>query len=320
LDVSVVIVSWNTRELLRDCLASLFRHAGDLAFEAIVVDNASGDGSAEMVEREFPAVRLLRSPVNLGFAAANNRGLALARGRYVLLLNSDTRVLEGALPRCVRFADAHPEAGVVGCRLLNADGSLQPSCFEYPSLGNLLLVLSHLPRLFPRSRWLAKERMGAWPHDSEREVEAVVGAFMLVRREAIAAVGPLDEAFYMYGEEADWCRRMTRAGWRVRFTPEAEIVHLGGASAARAEGLMFRQLQGSTLLFVRKHHARPYYWLACAVTWLFLASRALGWLAAGALRAGGRPRALRRARAAAAALARLTLRGPAGLRVRPPTA
>jgi hypothetical protein len=320
LDVSVVVVSWNTRELLRDCLRSLTAHAGDLELEVIVVDNASGDGSAELVEREFPDARLLRNARNLGFAAANNRGLALARGRYALLLNSDTVVLEGALPRCVRFADAHPEAGVVGCRLLNGDGTLQPSCFEYPSLANLLLVLSHLPRLFPRSRWLAKERMGWWPHDSERAVDAVVGAFMLVRREAIDAVGPLDEDFFMYGEEADWCRRMTRAGWRVLFTPDAEVVHLGGASAARAEGAMFRQLQGSTLLFVRKHHARPYYWLACAVTWLFLASRALGWLAAGALRARARPRAWRRARDAAGALGRLSLRGPGGLCVRPPTA
>jgi len=317
-DVSIVIASWNTRDILRDCLVSIGRHAGELAIEVIVVDNASQDGSPDMVRREFPSVRLIANDLNRGFAGANNQGIEVAAGRYVLLLNSDALLLEGSLPEAVRFADANPQAGVIGCRLLNADRSLQPSCFEYPSLSNLALVLSRLPVLFPHSRFLAKERMTWWPHDTARPVDCVVGAFMLARREAIEKVGGLDPAFFMYAEEADWCRRMNQANWPVLFTPSASVVHLGGASSAPVEGAMFRQLQGSTLLFMRKHYSRLYYWLGCLLIWLFLASRSTAWFAAGLLRSGSRTRAWARARDSGLGLWQLTSRGPRGLCVEPP--
>jgi len=277
MDLSIVIVSWNTREVLRGCLASVFRETRDVDFEVIVVDNAGSDGTLEMLAADFPAVRVLANPANRGFAAANNQGIALARGRFVLLLNSDTIVLDGALQRAVRAAEAAPGAGVVGCRLLNADGSLQPSAFQAPSLSNLLLTLLHLPGLFPRSRWLGKERMTWWPHDDTREVEVAVGAFMLARREAIAQVGGMDEQFFMYGEEVDWCLRMKRAGWCVLFTAEAEIIHLGGASSQLVGDVMFLQNHGSVLLLVRKHRSRPYYLAYLGLTVLLLAARSLEW-------------------------------------------
>jgi len=164
-DVSIVIVNWNTREILRDCLRSVYENAGPVDLHVIVVDNASTDGSVEMVKSEFEKVQLIANSENRGFAAANNQGMAVATGRYVLLLNSDTVVLDGAIAKTVAFADVHPEAAVVGCRVLNPDRSLQRTCFMYPSVLNLLLAATYLNKLFPRSRFFGRERMTWWDRD-----------------------------------------------------------------------------------------------------------------------------------------------------------
>ena len=313
LDLSVVVVNWNTRDLLRDCLGSLFAETRDIDFEVFVVDNASEDGSVAMVEREFPSVRIVVNHKNLGFAAANNLALERARGRYVLLLNSDTIVLDGALQKTVRVADERPRAGVLGCRILNPDRSLQPSCFQDHRLSNLVLYMTHLRALFPASRVFGKERMGWWNHADERDVEVVTGAFMLVRKETIDEVGGLDEQFFMYCEETDWCRRIRQAGWKVLFTPEAQIVHLKGGSSQTSEA-MFRQIHGSILLYIRKHRARSYYFVCAATMGLAFALRIPAWVAVAAVQNGeARVRAQAQVSRHARALASLLISGPSGL-------
>lgn len=281
MDVSIIIVSWNTRELLRDCLTSVFEQAGDADYEVIVVDNASTDGTVEMVRDEFDRVVLIENEQNRGFASANNQGMAVAEGRYVLLLNSDTIVLDGAIAKTVRFADTQGRAGVVGCRVLNPDGTLQPTCFMFPSILNMLLSSTYLYKLFPKSRLFGRERMSWWDRGDVREVDVVTGCFMLVRREAIGQVGVMDERFFMYAEEADWCYRFRKQGWQVIFTPVGEIVHLGGGSSRQIKSKMRLQLSGSILLFFRMHRGRGQYALACLCTAFFFLFRVPYWLAKG---------------------------------------
>jgi GT2 family glycosyltransferase len=259
-DISVIIVNWNTRDTLRDCLMSVYKQTRDISFEVIVVDNASSDGSAEMVKREFPEVILLQNNENRGFAAANNIGMAVAQGRYILLLNSD------------------PESAVVGCTVLNPDGTLQHSCFMFPSLLNMFLSSTYLYKLFPKSKFFGREQMTWWDRKGVREVDVVTGCLMLVRRQAIEQIGLLDERFFMYGEETDWCYRFKQGGWKVLFTPQAEIIHLGGQSSKQTSIEMTLQLRGSILLFIQKHHFWLEYKFACILVWLFFAIRIPFWL------------------------------------------
>jgi GT2 family glycosyltransferase len=295
-DVTIIIVSWNTREILRDCLRSVYENAGALDFETIVVDNASADGSAQMVARDFPQVQLVINADNRGFAAANNQGMTLARGRYVLLLNSDTVVLDRALEKTVAFAEAHPEAAVVGCRVLNPDRTWQRTCSRFPSALNLLLSSTYLYKLFPKSRFWGREFMLYWDRSDVREVDVVSGSFMLVRREAIERVGMMDEAFFMYAEETDWCYRFHQAGYKALFTPAGSIVHLGGASSRQAASKMRLQLSASILYFLKKHKSRGEYILGCLFTALFFLVRAPIWWVKGCLSRRERSHAWRVAR------------------------
>jgi len=278
LDVSIVIVSWNTRDILRDCLRTVYEQTEKTAFEVIVVDNASADGSGEMVRAEFPQTILVANPENSGYAAANNQGIRIARGRYILVLNSDTLILDGAVDKMMAFADAQPRAGVLGCRVLNADRSLQPTCFLYPSPLNLLLSMSYLSKLFPRNRFFGRETLSWWDRSDTRPVDVVTGCFMFVRKAAIDQVGLMDEQYFMYGEETDWCYRFKQAGWQVLFTPVAQIVHYGGSSSSRVRIAMRLQLSASLLLFIRKHRSRFSYATACIVMSLFFGLRVPFWL------------------------------------------
>lgn len=296
-DVSIVIVNWNTRSILRDCLRTVYDQTKDIRFEAIVIDNASSDGSVDMIRTEFPQVVLVANESNRGFAAANNQGMAVAQGRHVLLLNSDTLVLEGAIQKTVDFADHHPDAAVVGCRVLNPDRTLQSTCFMYPSLLNMVLSTTYLYKLCPRNRFLGRERMSWWDRDDVREVEVVTGCFMLVRREAIERVGVMDERFFMYGEETDWCYRFRRAGWTVLFAPVGEIIHLGGQSSKLVRVEMAVQLKLSLLRFIRKHHGWMYHKAACLLVLVFFAVRIPGWLAIYAACRGRREQATAKLRA-----------------------
>jgi GT2 family glycosyltransferase len=280
-DVTIIIVNWNTRELLRHCLASVYEQTTRISFSVIVVDNASADGSVEMVTRDFTQVRLIANTENRGFAAANNQGMAVAEGRYILLLNSDTIVLDRAIEKTMVFADAHAKTAVVGCRVLNADGTLQNSCFMFPSGLNMLLSATYLYKLFPGHRLFGREHMTYWDRQDARNVEVVSGCFLFVRREAIEQVGLMDEAFFMYAEETDWCYRFRKAGWAVTFAPSAGIIHLGGASSRQAASAMRLQLSGSLLYFLKKHRSRPEYVLGCLLTVLFFLIRIPVWLVRG---------------------------------------
>ena len=277
-EVSVVVVNWNTQDILRDCLRSIYEHCGEIDLEVIVIDNASTDGSVEMIKKDFPQVTLIENSQNRGFAAANNQGIAISRGRYVLLLNSDTVVLDNAIAKTVAFADSHPEAAIVACRVLNPDRTLQPTCFMFPSTLNMLLSSTYLYKLFPKSKFFGREQMTWWDRNDIREVDVVTGCFMLIRQKAIQQVGTMDEQFFMYGEETDWCYRFRRAGWKVMFTPVCEIIHLGGQSSRQKRSKMILQLRGSILLFMKKHNSFLKYALACLLVALFFFLRVPYWL------------------------------------------
>ncbi len=276
-DVSIIVVNWNTQDILRNCLKSIYEQGGEVALEVIVVDNASTDGSADMVRKDFPQVILIENSENRGFAAANNQGIAKAMGRYILLLNSDTVILDKAIEKTISFADAHPESAVVGCRVLNPDRTLQPTCFMFPSILNMLLLTTYLYKLFPKSRFFGRERMTWWSRNDIREVDVVTGCFMLVRCEAIEQVGLLDERFFIYGEETDWCCRFKNAGWKVMFTPYTNIIHLGGQSTQKKATAMVVQLRKSILQFMKKYHSPFIYRIACLLTVIFLAVRLPIW-------------------------------------------
>jgi len=278
MDVSIIVVNWNTQDILRDCLRSVYEQGGDVDFEVIVIDNASTDGSVEMVKKDFLQVTLIENSENRGFAAANNQGIAEAQGRYVLLLNSDTVILDKAIEKTVFFADAHLEAAVVGCRVLNHDRTLQPTCFMFPSILNMLLSTTYLYKLFPKSKFFGRERMTWWDRNDTKEVDVVTGCFMLVRQKAIQQVGLMDEQFFMYGEETDWCYRFKQAGWKVMFTPVGDIIHLGGQSSRQKRNEMILQLRCSILLFIKKHKSFLAYALACLLVALFFFLRVPYWL------------------------------------------
>jgi len=282
-DVSVIIVNWNTKDLLQNCIESVYQQAGDIQYEIIVVDNASSDGSAGMVTKNFQHVTLIRNSQNRGFAAANNQGMAIAKGRYVLLLNSDTVVLDGGIAKTVSFADTDPQAAVVGCRVLNPDTTLQPTCFMFPSLLNLFLSSTYLYKLFPNGKFFGREQMTWWSGDEAREVDVVSGCFMLVRRKAIELVGMMDAQYFMYAEETDWCYRFKKAGLKVVFAPVAQIIHFKGASTVQRSADMVIQLRLSILRFFRKHHCAFVYGIACLLTALFFAIRVPAWLFIGLL-------------------------------------
>jgi hypothetical protein len=258
-------VNWNTKGLLRDCLRSIYDHAGNVGFEIIVVDNASADGSPDMVEEEFPDVRLIRNAGNVGFAAANNQGMRVAEGRYLLLLNSDTRVREGAIVKSVRFADAHPDAGIVGCRTLRETGLVQYNCYRFPGLFNLALLLTGLPKRFPRSRFFGRHRFTWWDYDTPRVVDAVAGCFMLARREAVAEVGLMAEDYFMYSEDTDWCWRFKRHGWKTMYTPDAVIEHIRAGSSSKNATNMYVIERRSLLMFFERKSGKLTRWIANAM-------------------------------------------------------
>lgn len=268
--VSIVIVSFNTRELLCECLNSAQHEAQSLDHEVIVVDNASRDGSAEMVAAKFPAVRLIRSDVNLGFAAANNRAFAVAQGRYVVLLNSDAFMRPGALDLAVALMEAHPHVGLGGARLVGRDGGGQPSARMFPSLLNDLLTLSGLAARFPQSPFFGRvDRTWADPREA-CAVDWTPGAFAILRRAVLDEIGAFDEDFFLYYEEVDLCRRIKQAGYAIWYWPQIEVIHYGGESSKTLKRLTLSATGSqltlwrmrSALLYYRKHHGALSAWAA----------------------------------------------------------
>ena len=247
--LSIIVVNWNTREFLEQCLCALERVVVDReGVELFVVDNASTDGSAEMVAGRFGWVNLIANQENVGFARANNQAILRSRGKYALLLNSDTEVRPGAVQRLLAFMEDRPQAGAAGARLLNADGSLQPSCHPMLTPEREFWRLTFLDRLAPRATY----DMERWETDRPRRVDVIKGACLLLRREALDEVGVLDEGYFMYTEEVDLCYRLGAAGWGCWWVPQAEVVHHGGASARQAAQEMYVHLYRSKVHFYRK--------------------------------------------------------------------
>ncbi len=253
-DISIIIVNYNVREFLRQSLLSIRKAITNLTAEIFVVDNASNDGSAGMVRREFPEVKLIANRDNLGFAAANNQALRQATGRLLVLLNPDTVVQEDTFTAIRAFFDQHPETGMAGCKVLNPDGSLQLACRRsFPTPWVAFTRLSGLSRLFPDTRWFGRYNLTYLPENETAEVEAISGSFMAARREALEQVGLLDEDFFLYGEDLDWCFRMRAAGWKIHYFPGTQIIHFKGESAKQSDLDNLRLFYQAMGLFVRKH-------------------------------------------------------------------
>ena len=271
--VSVVIVSWNTRHVLDEALASLYSIEHGVEIEVIVVDNGSMDGSVEMVRERWPEVIVAALPENVGFGAANNVGLKHASGDYVLLLNSDTKCLWTTIRGLVAELQADPTVGCVGARHINRDGSLQRSTNAFPTLLNDTLELSGLTR-FPLFQSALRPRFPWWSdHTTRMNTGWVNGACMMLRRSAIDVTGGFDEAFFLYVEEVDLCYRIRQAGWRVIFTPTAEVVHLEGRSLDSDPALRLRLRFWGHTHFYRKHYSKARHFLFCALVSVIAAGR-----------------------------------------------
>ena len=242
MDLSIVIVNWNTSSLLLQCLDSIYNTGSQYSFEVIVIDNSSSDDSVTLVEKNFPAVILIRNQQNLGFARANNQGLLIARGRYYMLLNSDTIVLPGAIDKLVQAAECNPHVGVVGPKLLNMNGTVQESWASFPSF------LSELTGKNFRFR----QPVQSFPFSYD--VDWIMGACMLVRAKTVAEVGNLDEDYFFYSEELDWCFRIKKKNWKIWYLADAEVYHLGGGSTNRGSFAQLFYLYQGKILYFQKHH------------------------------------------------------------------
>lgn len=249
--VSVIIISYNTAQMTLDCLRSVKETADQVPMDIWVVDNASTDGSPAAIRAKYPGVKLLENTVNAGFGAANNQAMALAKGDYFLLLNSDAFPKAGAIDALVDFLREHPRTGAVGARLLNADGSLQRSCWRFPTPCRAWLENLGIVRIMRTHPVIGDYYQ--WDHRTRRDVDFVIGACMLVRREAYEQVGGFDEGFFLYAEESDWQLRMHNQGWAISFDPRAEVVHLGGASGASNSSTIRRYFFDGLDRFTRKH-------------------------------------------------------------------
>lgn len=250
--VSFIILNWNVRELLRECLAAIRADSG-YTRELIVVDAASDDGSVEMIREEFPEVRLLASTENLGYSRGNNLGLRAATGRFLFVLNPDTRVRPGAVAALLTYMSEHPGVGLLGPRLLNPDGSPQSSRRRWPTPGTAFFESTWLQPCAPRrilDRYYARDL----PDDRPMTVDWVTGAALFLRREVLEQVGGLDEGYFMYSEELDWCRRIRAAGWQIAHVPAAEIVHFEGKSSAQVPAETHIRFQRSKIRYFRKYH------------------------------------------------------------------
>lgn len=268
-DVSVIIVNYNTRQLTMNCLASVYESFTSFQYEIIVVDNASRDGSVEAIGGAYPKVRMIANRDNTGFAVANNQAMEIAKGRYILLLNSDTVVQKDTLETMIEFMDSHPEMGASGCKVILPDGSLDKACKRgFPTPSASFYYAFGISRMFPERPKFNQYQLGHLSPDDEYPVDCLVGAFMIVRRETIDQVGGLDETFFMYGEDIDWCYRIKEAGWGIYYYPRTYIVHYKGASARRKPMKIIYEFHRAMWVFHRKHYAKRYGILTNTAVWL----------------------------------------------------
>ena len=272
-ELSIIIVSWNTKDLLRRCLNALETEIGGIDAEVFVVDNHTADDSAGMVAKEHPWVQLIANNANLGFAKANNQAMKIAQGSYILLLNPDTEVQPGSIHTLLKFLPDRRQAGIVAPQLLNSDGSIQRSCRAFPTFLNMLYELIGLSILFPSIQTFRAYKMLDWNHDDERQVDQPEGACLLLRRKVIEEVGMLDEGFFMLFEEVDWCYRIKKAGWQIWFTPKAKVVHHYGQSIKQVKVPMILSSHRGLYRFWHKHY-RDGRWYLDAIAYVGLMSLA----------------------------------------------
>lgn len=255
--ISIIVVTWNAKKFVEECFGSILDDTRGFSAEVIAVDNASTDGTADLIAERFPAVKLIRSNTNLGFARGNIVAIERAQGKYVCLVNPDVRVLPGCFRSLMEYIVTNPTVGVVGPKTWNPDGSLQRSCMRAPSVWNSwcrALAFDRTPlRRLPLFGGLS---MGDFAHDRIRDVDVLNGAFLLIRRAAMDKVGLIDKRFFMYGDDQDWCVRFGMAGWRVVFYPQAQIVHYGGGVTAKAPLYFYVEMQKANLQYWQKHHSR----------------------------------------------------------------
>ena len=251
--ISIIIVNWNAKKYILKCLQSIYEIAKDLETETIVVDNNSTDDSVELIKQTFPDVKLICNHQNLGFARANNIGINRSRGKYLFLINSDVILLDQCLQAMIQFMDENLNIGMLGPRILNPDRSLQLSCYSDPDFWNLLSRAFALDTLFPKSKIFGKRLMNYWNHNETKKVDILNGCFWMVRKEALKEVGLLDEKFFMYGEDMDWCKRFRDANWDVVFYPKAQAIHFGGASSANAPVRFYLEMFKADFQYWQKH-------------------------------------------------------------------
>ena len=255
--VAVVIVVWNAKQYVLECLKSLREHCGKVCSEVIVVDNASTDGTPELVAEMFPEVKLIRNPENSGFAKANNIGIAQTSADYICLVNSDVKFLDDCISPMVRYLSGHPGVGMLGPKMLAASGEVRRSTMRFPTVWNNFCRAIGLDSLFKGSRSFGGLLMSDFDHQTTAPVEVLNGWFLLVRRSAVERVGLLDPQFFMYGEDVDWCYRFRQAGEEVVFFAEAGAIHYGGASSSHAPLRFYLELYRATWQYWRKHHSGP---------------------------------------------------------------
>jgi GT2 family glycosyltransferase len=266
MDLSIIIVNYNTGHLLGKCLSSLYRDEDkSLQFEIFVVDNGSKDGTLSEIEKEYPRVNYIKNRENLGFSRANNQAIARAKGKNILLLNSDTEVLPGSLGKMVKFSTSHPEIGVIGSKLLNRDGSLQYSFGKFPTTFATALRLFLPP---------SKRKYVLHGYGKAHPVDWVSGASFMVKKEVIEKVGPLDEDYFMYYEETDWCYRIKGAGWEVFYFPGARVIHDSGNK--KRERKILREIRRSHLLFYKKNYSKKKFSILKKLVWWFFKLKIVG--------------------------------------------
>jgi len=254
-EVSVIIVSWNCRQMLADCIQSLQAQLPEGSSEIIVVDNASSDGTVEAIRASFPELTLIASKANQGFARGNNAGITISKGKYICLINPDVVVGDRCIAQLLEYMEQHANVGMVGPKIIGRDGETQRSCMRTPTLWNQLCRTLGLDTLTKSSRLFGGYLMKDFHFDELREVEIINGCFWMIRREALESVGNLDQRFWMYGEDLDWCERFRLAGWKLAFFPDAKAVHFGGISSEQASVRCYVEMQRADLQYWRKYHS-----------------------------------------------------------------
>lgn len=276
MDLSVILVNHNAKEITANCIQSIYDKTKSISFEVVLVDNNSSDGSEAYIRSEFPQVRLLVNDVNKGFAAANNQGIKISKGKYIILLNNDTSLKNDAFDKMFNFMEKNGAVGALTCKLYEEDGqTVQRNCRSFPLPWDTMFARASLfTKIFPRNQISRKNMYLDWDYNSAREVDWVSGAALMVRKEVISQVGLLDENFYMYWEDTDWCKRMHETGWKIYFLSEAEIIHFTGAGGTRIKGNIYHNNRmiyhkhKSAYYYFKKHHLKSWLHPMTLITYL----------------------------------------------------